>query len=128
MTAVPSLIGEPMIAMSREEVARDLVIALAVVTPPIQFGRGRRLPGQSDADRARAAELIVKYFERCGVFWFRPAREQESRCRERCRARQLEDLERRLQCRRCGARRSTRWVRSRAGSLRRTPPGRLHNR
>jgi hypothetical protein len=38
-----------MIAMSREEVARDLAIALAVVTPPIQFGRGRRRPDESDA-------------------------------------------------------------------------------
>jgi hypothetical protein len=78
MTAVPSLIGEPMIAMSREEVARDLAIALAVMTPPIQFGRGRRRPDESDADRARAAELIVKHFERCGVCWFRPARESVS--------------------------------------------------
>jgi len=64
--------------MSREQVARDLAIALAVVTPPIQFGRGRRCRDQSDVDRARAAELIVKRFERSGVCRFRPARESVS--------------------------------------------------
>jgi hypothetical protein len=73
MPPVPSQIGEPMIAMSREEVARDLAIALAVIRPPIQVGRGRRLPGEADDERQRAAALIVEHFERRGVCWFRPA-------------------------------------------------------
>jgi hypothetical protein len=73
MPPVPFHIGEPMIAMSREEVARDIAIALAVIRPPIQVGRGRRLPGEADAERRQAAALIVEHFERRGVCWFRPA-------------------------------------------------------
>jgi hypothetical protein len=73
MPPVPFQIGEPMIAMSREEVARDIAIALAVVRPPVQVGRGRRLPGDADAERRRVAALIVEHFERRGVCWFRPA-------------------------------------------------------
>jgi hypothetical protein len=38
-----------MTAMSREEVARDIAIALAVIRPPVQVGRRRRLPGDADA-------------------------------------------------------------------------------
>jgi len=62
MSAVPCIVGEPMVAMSREEIARD--IAIGVITPPIQFGRGRQLPIESDAARQHAAELIVAHFER----------------------------------------------------------------
>jgi hypothetical protein len=61
-----------MIAMSREEVARDIAIALAVIRPPIQAGRGRRLPGEGDDERRRVAALIVEHFERRGVCWFTP--------------------------------------------------------
>jgi hypothetical protein len=42
VSPVPFQIGEPMIAMSREEVARDVAIALAVIRSTIQVGRGRR--------------------------------------------------------------------------------------
>jgi hypothetical protein len=67
-----ALSGDPMVAMSREEVARDIAIALKTVTPRLQFGRGRRLPHESDADCQRAALAIVERFERSGVQWFRP--------------------------------------------------------
>ncbi|MFI5387597.1 MAG: hypothetical protein ACHQ50_15930, partial [Fimbriimonadales bacterium] len=46
MWPVPFPFGEPMVAMSWEDVARDIAIALAVVHPPVQVGRGRRLPGE----------------------------------------------------------------------------------
>lgn len=62
-----------MIAMSREEVARDIAIALAVIRPPIQAGRGRKLPGEADEERRRVATLIVEHFEPRRVCWFRPA-------------------------------------------------------
>jgi hypothetical protein len=67
MPPVLSQVGEPMIAMSVEEVARDLAIALAVIRPPIQVGRGRRQPGEADDERRRVAALIVQHFERRGV-------------------------------------------------------------
>ena len=73
MPLVPFQIGEPMVAMTQEEVIRDIAVTLAVITPPIQFGRGRKLPHEGDADRAHAAKLIVEHFERRGVCWFRPA-------------------------------------------------------
>jgi hypothetical protein len=63
-----------MIAMSREKVARDIAIAFVVIHPPVQVGRGRRLPGEADNERRRAAALIVEHFERRGVCWFRPVR------------------------------------------------------
>jgi len=72
MPPVHFQIGEPMIAMSREEVARDIAIALAVLHPPVQFGRGRKLPHEADEARRRAAALIVEHFEKRGVCWFRP--------------------------------------------------------
>jgi hypothetical protein len=55
-----------MVATSREEVTRDIAIALAVMVPPVQIGRGRK-------ERHRAGELIAEHFERKGVCWFRPA-------------------------------------------------------
>ena len=61
-----------MLCMSREEVARDIAIALAVIRPPVQIGRGRQLPHESDEQRHRAAALIVEHFERQGICWFRP--------------------------------------------------------
>ena len=73
MTPVPSQMGEPMVAMSREEVARDIAIALAVLHPRVQFGRGRKLAHEADGERHKAAALIVEHFERRGVRWFRPA-------------------------------------------------------
>jgi hypothetical protein len=69
----PFQIGEPMIAMSREEVARDIAVALAVIRPPVQVGRGRRQPHEADKQRQMAAAAIVEYFERRHVSWFRPA-------------------------------------------------------
>jgi hypothetical protein len=53
-----------MLVMSRDEVTRDIAIALAVMAPPVQFGRGRKLPLEGDRERHRAAELIVEHFER----------------------------------------------------------------
>jgi hypothetical protein len=76
MPPVPFQIGEPMVAMSREEVARDIAVALAVIRPPIQVGRGRRLPHEADRQRQMAAAAIVEYFERRHVHWFRPAPER----------------------------------------------------
>jgi hypothetical protein len=61
-----------MIAMSREEVERDIAIALAVISPPIQVGRRLRLPHEADAERRKAATIIVEHFEHHGVCWFRP--------------------------------------------------------
>ncbi len=61
--------------MSVEEVARDIAIALAVIRPPIQVGRGRRLPAEADEQRRQVAALIAEHFERRGVRWFRPALE-----------------------------------------------------
>jgi hypothetical protein len=72
MPSVPFQIGEPMIAMSREEVALDITIALAVIEPPIQVGRGRKLPHEADEQRKRVAAAIVEHFERRHVCWFRP--------------------------------------------------------
>jgi hypothetical protein len=72
MTSVPFTFGEPMIAMSREEVVRDIAIALAVIRPPVQVGRGRRLPGETDEERRKVAALIVQHFEHRGLCWFRP--------------------------------------------------------
>jgi hypothetical protein len=57
--------------MNPEEVATDITIVLAVIMPPIQFGRGRKLPRESDRDRRDAARLIVDHFVRIGVKWFR---------------------------------------------------------
>jgi hypothetical protein len=63
-----------MIAMSREDVLRDIAIAFAVICPPIQVGRGRWRPGEDDEERRKVAALIVEHFERQGgVTWFRPA-------------------------------------------------------
>ncbi len=59
--------------MSREEVARDIAIALAVIRPPVQIGRGRKLPHEADEQRQKAAALIVEHFERRGICSFRPA-------------------------------------------------------
>jgi hypothetical protein len=72
MPAVPFQTGEPMVAMTREEIVRDISIALAVMSPAVQFGHGRKLPHEGDAERHWAAELIVEYFERRRVSWFRP--------------------------------------------------------
>jgi hypothetical protein len=56
--------------MSSEEVARHISIALAVIKPPIQIGRGPKLPDQSDRDRHEATKSIVEHAERCGIKWF----------------------------------------------------------
>lgn len=62
-----------LLPMTREEVATAVSIAISVVRPLIQFGRGKRLPHQSDDDRKRAALLVVEHCERSGVRWFRQA-------------------------------------------------------
>ena len=56
--------------MSAEDVALHISVALAVIRPPIQIGRGRKLPDQSDRDRLEAAKAIVEHAERCGIKWF----------------------------------------------------------
>jgi hypothetical protein len=61
-----------MVEVPREKLVSDISIALAVIRPPIQVGRGRKLPSQSERDRQWAAEMIVGHFERQGVRWFRP--------------------------------------------------------
>jgi len=55
--------------MSSDEVAQHLAIALPVIRPPIQIGRGRKLPDQSDRDRREAAKMIVEHAKRCGIKW-----------------------------------------------------------
>ena len=60
-----------LIAMSREEAVSLLFIALAVIRPPIQVGRGKKLPHESDRDRRMAAELIVRHCDLSGVRLFR---------------------------------------------------------
>jgi hypothetical protein len=64
--------GEPrrLFLMPPDEVAQHIAIALAVITPPIQFGRGRKLPDQGDRDRREAAKAIVKHSELCGIRWY----------------------------------------------------------
>lgn len=61
-----------LIRMSAEEIATTVAIAFSVVHPPIQIGRGRKLPHQSDRDRQYAAELIVARCQGYGIEWFRP--------------------------------------------------------
>ena len=61
----------PLIPMADEEVARDIVIALAVIAPPIQVGRGKKRADESDRDRHRAAALLVEHFKRVGIRWLR---------------------------------------------------------
>jgi hypothetical protein len=56
--------------MSPDEVAHQIAVALAVIRPPIQIGRGRKLPDQSDGERREAAKMIVAHSERCGIKWF----------------------------------------------------------
>jgi hypothetical protein len=70
--ARPAAPGAPrkLFPMSSNEVAQHIAIALAVIRPPIQIGRGRKLPDQSDRDRREAAKAIVEHAERCGIKWF----------------------------------------------------------
>jgi hypothetical protein len=56
--------------MAPDEVAQHLMIALSVIRPPIQIGRGQKLPDQSDRDRREAAKAMVDHAERCGIKWF----------------------------------------------------------
>jgi hypothetical protein len=41
------------------------------VHPPIQIGRGKKLPHESDRDRRYASELIVQRCQGYGIEWFR---------------------------------------------------------
>lgn len=60
-----------LIPMTRDEAISALFIALAVIHPPIQIGRGKKLPQDSERDRRMAAELIVQHYDLSGVRLFR---------------------------------------------------------
>lgn len=60
-----------LIRMTRDEAITALFIALAVIHPPIQIGRGKKLPHESERDRLYAAELIVQHYDLSGVRLFR---------------------------------------------------------
>ncbi|HWE76110.1 MAG TPA: hypothetical protein VG328_23315 [Stellaceae bacterium] len=57
--------------MDAAEIEQTLTIGMAVIHPPIQVGRGRKLPSESDEDRKKAAQLIREHLELCGIKWFR---------------------------------------------------------
>lgn len=60
-----------LIPMTREEAVTAQFIALAVIRPPVQIGRGKKLPQDSERDRRMAAELIVQHYDLSGVRLFR---------------------------------------------------------
>ena len=71
MPAVPFQTDEMLIAMSREQAAQWLFIALKTIKPHIQLGSGRKLPHESDLQAKFAADAIVRHLEMSGVHWFR---------------------------------------------------------
>ncbi|HYM32190.1 MAG TPA: hypothetical protein VEU47_12875 [Candidatus Cybelea sp.] len=62
---------EQLIPVELQDVERDIAIAIAVIDPPVQFGRGRMLPGQQDEQRRMAARLIAERLMLMGFRWFR---------------------------------------------------------
>lgn len=60
-----------LILMTREEIIHHVSIALAVLRPPVQIGRGRKLPDESDRDRRMAAALLAEHFEMSGFRMYR---------------------------------------------------------
>lgn len=57
--------------MTREEIVHHVTIALKVLRPPVQFGRGRRLPHESDRDCRAAAERLAEHFEMSNIRIFK---------------------------------------------------------
>lgn len=64
---------DDLIACTRDEIARDIALALAVLRPPVQIGHRRKRPGEADVERQAIATMLVRHFERSGVMWFRRA-------------------------------------------------------
>jgi hypothetical protein len=55
--------------MTRAEAISALFLALAVIRAPVQIGRGKKLPHESE--RRMAAEFIVQHYDLSGVRLFR---------------------------------------------------------
>ncbi len=60
-----------LIRVSQDELILCVAIALKVLRPPVQIGRGRKLPHESDRDCRVAAELLARHFEQIGFRIFR---------------------------------------------------------